>query len=332
MPLRLTIRGRGPATLVRGTACVGLVVGCLTVVDLFGVERDRGAQDGPPVVFRDRVDMVEVSATVRGRDGHLVSDLMRDDFRVFVDGRPVPVEVFSNDPRRLAVAILIFTAMDRTHGYEPAARQRAAGRALVDALGLDDIAVIGSMSDEIALSPHLTSDKAVLRRVLDEELWPGPVNAVGAVANMAMDSFKAAHENRRHAIVFIGPDDLDRCVFWDDGRSDPRCVSARDATRRALVDNVLFYGLPLPRLYGIFEGRPAMMMSRDTGGGYAELSDDDEDLAATMARVVEGLRRDYLLGFTPPAGDGREHRVEVRVDRPGTRVFARRTFRSEGTR
>lgn len=330
MLFRLRPRDRCLATVLTRAAWFGLAAVFVVGVDAFGVGQE---QDSPAVVFRTGVEMVEVSATVRGRDGHLVSDLTRGDFTVRVDGRAVPIEVFSNEPRPLAVAILIFTAMRGTASVMPVERARAVAHTLVNALGADDVAVIGSMSDEIALSPHLTSDKTILHRVLEEELWPGPINAVGTVASLAMDAFEA-DDHRRRAIVFIGPDDNGRCVptvlGWEASATDPRCVSARNATRRALADDVLIYGLPLPRSYGNFDGRPVMLMSRDTGGGYAELS-DDEDLAATMARVVEGLRRDYLIGFAPPDDDGREHRVEVRVDRPGTRVFARRTFRSEGT-
>jgi len=68
-----------------------------------------------------------------------------------------------------------------------------------------------------------------------------------------------------------------------------------------------------------------MAMSRDTGGGYAEVRDSD-DLSAVMATVVEGLRREYVIGFFPPVQDGREHRIDVRVDHRAARVFARRTY------
>jgi VWFA-related protein len=270
--------------------------------------------------------MVEVTTTVRGGDGHLVTDLTREDFQVRVDGRPVAIEIFSNEPRPLAVALLLFTALPAPGNIE---RQRDAAKALVDHLDPGDVGVIGSMSDEIALSPHITSDKAILYRVLDEELWPGPINAVGTVANLAMEAF--ATETRKRAVVFIGYDAQDRCDYWVGGQDDPRCVTTTHATRRAEAEGVLIYGLPSPVPFGMNPSRPVRAMSRATGGGYAELT-YEEDLRATMARVVEGLRRDYLLGFTPPTRDGRDHRVEVRVTRPGMTTFARRTFRLGGAR
>jgi hypothetical protein len=42
-----------------------------------------------------------------------------------------------------------------------------------------------------------------------------------------------------------------------------------------------------------------------------------------MTQVAEELRHEYLLGFTPPVADGREHSVKVEVARPGHRAIAR---------
>ena len=39
-----------------------------------------------------------------------------------------------------------------------------------------------------------------------------------------------------------------------------------------------------------------------------------------------GLRRQYLIGFSPAVLDGKLHRVEVRVGRPGMKVKARRNY------
>ena len=63
-------------------------------------------------------------------------------------------------------------------------------------------------------------------------------------------------------------------------------------------------------------------ISADSGGGQFEL-DRDDDLSAAFGRVAEELGNQYLLGFTPAALDGREHRLEVRL----TTRRSRRTSR-----
>jgi hypothetical protein len=68
-------------------------------------------------------------------------------------------------------------------------------------------------------------------------------------------------------------------------------------------------------------------MARDTGGGSFELPRDD-DLTEAFERVARELRHQYMLGFTPPALDGKEHRLEVRMTKPGLSVRARRSYRA----
>lgn len=66
-------------------------------------------------------------------------------------------------------------------------------------------------------------------------------------------------------------------------------------------------------------------LAAESGGGYFELK-DTADLASTFARVADELHRQYALGFTPEKADGKVHKIEVRVDRPGTSVRARKSY------
>lgn len=61
-------------------------------------------------------------------------------------------------------------------------------------------------------------------------------------------------------------------------------------------------------------------------GGFAAVNQNM--LGSAFARIVEANSRYYVLGYYPPtsARDGRFHRIEVRVKRPGLRVSARRGY------
>jgi VWFA-related protein len=61
-------------------------------------------------------------------------------------------------------------------------------------------------------------------------------------------------------------------------------------------------------------------------GGFAAVNTND--LNSAFARIVDANSRYYVLGYYPPtqARDGRFHRIEVRVRRPGLRVSARRGY------
>jgi hypothetical protein len=52
----------------------------------------------PAPTFGTGVDTVLIYATVRDSDGRAVLGLTREDFKVSVDGHPVELTQFSNDP------------------------------------------------------------------------------------------------------------------------------------------------------------------------------------------------------------------------------------------
>src|SRR5688572_4896465 len=68
-------------------------------------------------------------------------------------------------------------------------------------------------------------------------------------------------------------------------------------------------------------------LSEETGGFAAV---NQNMLGSAFGRIVDANSRYYVLGYYPPttARDGRFHRIEVRVKRPGLRVSARRGYAS----
>ena len=65
--------------------------------------------------------------------------------------------------------------------------------------------------------------------------------------------------------------------------------------------------------------------------GYRRLCRvDTNSFAEAFERIIAANSRYYLLGYAPPAHprDGRFHRIEVRVKRPGLTVTARRGYPS----
>jgi VWFA-related protein len=66
-------------------------------------------------------------------------------------------------------------------------------------------------------------------------------------------------------------------------------------------------------------------LSEETGGFAAV---NRNDLNTALSRIVDANSRYYVLGYYPPSTqrDGRFHRIEVRVKRPGVRVSARKGY------
>jgi VWFA-related protein len=116
-------------------------------------------------------------------------------------------------------------------------------------------------------------------------------------------------------------------VFTDgeDTFSKLKFAAVRD---RARARDIMVYAIGLRAQVGNQVTRPdpdLRKLAETTGGGYFELRKTDE-LGPTFTRVAQELHSLYLLGFAPEKLDGREHRIEVRVDKPEMKVRARNSY------
>ena len=66
-------------------------------------------------------------------------------------------------------------------------------------------------------------------------------------------------------------------------------------------------------------------VAEETGGGYTEIR-FGQDLAAAFAQVADELHSQYLIGFAPPARDGKVHDIDVRVTQRGLKPRARKSY------
>lgn len=263
--------------------------------------------------FRAGVQTVAIYATVRDADGRLVPDLDREAFQVLDDGRPARIAVFSNEVQPFTAVIMLDMSGSMVWRLLTV---RESARRFVDALSIHDRARIGTFGAEVAISPHLTGDKAVLTRVLSEELWPGGFTPLWRATMAAMSSIDGERGRR---VVVVMSDGRDSDTF--DHRPEPGDVK-RFAVRSAFM------------IYAIGVQGPGFSsdladVAEETGGGHFELK-SDADLADTFARVAEELRHQYLLGFSPSALDGKTHKVEVRIPRSGFKVRATKSYVARG--
>lgn len=259
--------------------------------------------------FRSAVQTVAVYATVNDRAGRLVPDLRREDFQILDNGRQVEITTFSNDEQPITVAVMLDMSGSMEGRF---LKLRAATTHFVDALLPWDRARIGSFGVEVAVSPLLTADKAVLNRVVREELWPGGGTPLWNGVEAALESL-AGETGRRVVLVFTDGADTGGLPGLE---GSPGRVA-----KRARDEGFMLYaiGISPPGLSG-----ELVDLTEETGGGHFALTDTDE-LAGTFSKVADELRHQYQLGFTPAALDGRRHRIEVRVPR-GMKARARKEY------
>jgi Ca-activated chloride channel family protein len=279
--------------------------------------------------FKSGARTVAVYATVQDRDGRLVPDLTREQFEVRDNGKSQPISVFSSEVQPISVVMMLDRSGSMRGNF---GLVQAAGEAFVRKLLPGDKARIGSFAEKVEIHPEgFTSDQTELIGILRTKLQAdGPTPLWNAVA-AAIDSLKA-QEGRRVVLVFSDGADAPANFRFDN-------KSFLDIMRRAQEADVMVYAVGLQSSQRpVFGGggiggfgqstRPdpgLAAIADETGGGYFELT-RAEDLAATFGRVADELHRQYLLGFAPPQLDGKMHKIQVRVSRPGTKVRARKEY------
>jgi len=264
----------------------------------------------PSAQFKSSISTVAVWATVNDGKGRLAYDLERDDFRILDNGVEREITFFSNDPQNLTVTLMLDMSGSMMSRF---LKVRDSTERFIKVMIPGDRAQIGSFGDEIAISPLLTGDKAVLTRVLHEELWPSGATPLWNAVDAAMTSLRAETGRR---IVLMLTDGADSCDF-------PDCLDYGDVKRRAMREDFMIYAIAMDDR-GI--GAELVELTEQTGGGHFELGRDD-NLTATFEHVAEELRHQYMLGFVP-ATDGKEHKLEVQVKREGMRARARKTYQA----
>ncbi len=289
----------------------------LTAVLATGVLTAAVQPPQPPQapIFRAAVRTVPVYATVVDQQGRLVPDLTEEDFAILDNGKPAPITLFSNESQPFTAVVMLDTSASMTLHLD--LLKRAAEQFLIRLLPVDR-AQVGAFNDKLQLSGTFTNDRDDLIGALGDLQFGNPTRLNDAIA-FSLDALEGV-EGRRVVLVFSD---------GEDSASKLRFGSVQD---RARNEEVMVYAIGLEVDY--FNGarrvrsRPDRNLRRiadETGGGYFELKQSDE-LAPTFTRVAQELRSQYLLGFAPENLDGRVHKLEVRVTKPGMTVRARRSY------
>lgn len=262
------------------------------------------AQQRP--VFRAETALVPIYATVTGPDGRLMTGLSQRDFVVEEDGRMRPIEVFSTDPGPVTGLALWDVSPDMRRDQE---RTRASARALVQALWPTDRIRIGTFSSqEFAVSPLLTGDKAVLRRIIDEEIWfSTDYSALWASIEAGIN--RLASDSGRRVLLTLTA-----------GRSSSDSRSHDDVVRAMHRADIQVYAVGLEQS-GLSDSMRAL--AEESGGGHVVIG-ESADLDRTWAGILYELHHQYLIGFIPASSDDGRHDLRVTSAVPGARVRARR--------
>jgi len=272
-------------------------------------------QEQQQPIFKSNVRTVPIYATVVDASGRLAPDLEQADFTILDNGKPADVSLFSNESQPFTAVVMLDTSASMTANLK--LLNRAAEQFLLRLLPVDK-AQVGAFNDKIQLSGTFTNNRDELIGALDDLYFGNPTRLNDGIA-AGLDALQGI-DGRRVVLVFT------------DGEDTSSRIGFKTVLERARDEEVMVYSIGLESEYfngmRVVKSRPSRdlrKISDETGGGYFELLKSAE-LAPTFSRVAQELRSQYLIGFAPAALDGKVHKLDVKVSKPGMTVRARRSY------
>jgi VWFA-related protein len=304
--------------------------GMVSIVTISLAVSLAGQQSGQqPTVFRGTTENVPVFVTVTDKSGRLVPDLTRDDFEVLDNGKVRPITVFDNSPQPVRLIVMIDVSGSMAGNLT---LLRESSHELFIRLREDDQVRVGTFGDQINISPEFTHNVAKLEASLPNDIPMSARTPLWKGVFTAMDELADADGRRVVAVLSDGKDTAPM--------SGRQFLTPLDVTERALREDVMIYGIGFQSRGRGFPGGnlgqaivdsfpdPSLgTVALDSGGGYFEVR-PHENLGAAFARVADELHHQYLLGFTPLAHDGKQHKIEVRLKSKDLKPRARKGYQA----
>jgi len=244
--------------------------------------------------------------------GGRAPDLSAADLELIEDGVPQVVESFEEALAPISVAMVLDTSGSMRRAMPTA---QSAARSFVTALRPADPLSLLRFSDTVVVEHEFSERRQVTLDAIDR------LQAVGGTA-----LFDALHQ----AITSLARRDGRRAlVLLSDGRDENNPGTAPGSTH-TLADVLAVLRESNTTIYAIGLGanvdRPALEQIAAVSGGAASFPEEAAALDGEFGRVVEDLRRRYLVGYTStnPARNGAWRTVELKAKTPGV------TIRSSG--
>lgn len=271
--------------------------------------------------------LVELDAVVIDESGRAVTGLRQEDFQVKEDGRPVELKTFdavidTADGGRGVARSIVLLLDDSGIGTGNTLTIQSIARMFVARMAAQDefsVVRLNNRRDE-AFGDRLEALMRISEYKSDALPFFGRETIENALKVFARVSRTLeAIEQRRKALVCIGVPAV--CSMMEPAsRSSVLWRYWVDAMGAMARGNTSLYSLEPNGVSG--SARPMSGSIADATGGDVFRNTSD------ITRLIDIVRRDtgnyYLLGYWPSASKGDLHSIEVKVNKRGLRVRARR--------
>ena len=284
------------------------------------------ALTGQPQIarFASRTDLVVLSATAVDDHGRPVTNLKKEELRIFEDGRPQKIQHFSFGRESTLKVLFLVDASGSMTGKLKVTSSRMALRQLLLALSPEDEAALAAFDHKYWGVVAFTRDRNAIENAFSQ-IEPFSSTALHDALDRAAADL-ATHSEGRKAVVVL-----------TDGVDTASQRRPEDVMARSKALDVPIYTLsvvsPLddPESSRFAGGDPARARAgieilkryAALSGGAAFTVSDFPALQQAASTIVGELKHQYRLGYDPPSGPARFRRIAVATTRKGVVVKTR---------
>lgn len=304
-------------------------------------QQTKPAPQQPPEssqTLKVQTNLVNVFVTARDKHNGVISDLTKDDFKVYEDGQEQKIAYWDKEANLpITLGILIDTSGSMTNILD--AEQDTASRFVHEIMRKRDEAMIISFDFDLNLLADFTEDTEVLERAIRRTrinaVSGGGVVTPGTVPmgqNGGTDLYDAVYaachdqlggEAGRKAIILLtdAEDTGSKLTLQDSIEAAQRTDAVIHVLR--LSDEPFYMSMGV----GYSGASVARKMADDTGGREIEVR-SEKSLEKAFDIITEELRSQYVIGYYPTnvKHDGTFRKIKVEVSRPDVKLLARKGY------
>ena len=259
--------------------------------------------------FRSEIELVGVGVTVVDRKGTLVTDLTKDEFELFEDGRLQSVRYFARGTESGEIAPLHLGLLFDTSGSmeQDMSLSRSAAIKFLNALPDAEDMTLVEFNTEVRSARYSQDDFARLVeriRARKPDGYTALYDALGVYLGSADEI-----NGRKILVLYSDGGDTRSSASWSDTLG---LLKASDVT--VYVVGFLEHQTQSGRTSQGYQLRQIAELT----GGQAFFPTTTKDVDAAYEKVLAELRAQYTLGYvsTNPKTDGSWRKVQIKLKRP----------------
>jgi Ca-activated chloride channel family protein len=301
-----------------------------------------GAQDGGASTISVSVNLVKVPISVFDHHGNLVSDLRREDFRIWEDQAQQRIRSFGIDRNPVSVVLVVDTSMS---GKSELKKIKEAAEDFAEALSPGDRISLISFDDRVHSALDWTEDKKEVRRALGK-LRPGLRTALYDAMHVAANDQLMGIRGRKAIILLTDClDNQSRNSFKNaslavvESQASLYIVSktaivreqAKHGRRVQILDRIYkgLFGENADYIDEFFEKRESEMKRlAEKTGGRCFFPIDYDGIKGVYSEVARELKSKHYLTYVSNQDmlQNSYHEISIEYLKPASKIIYRKGY------